>query len=131
MGFEPTTPTLRNFIAGITALPGLPLTCENVTRVYSFALAITWQYPRTYPLPYPRFLKLPKTPIEAIRTDALPYRPRANGAAAPPTQVGVAIMVTWMGFLSFASVVVGIIGATVGVIGVVIEIVTLATMGKK
>ena len=40
-------------------------------------------------------------------------------------------MVTWMELASFASLVVGIIGATVGVIGVVIEIVTLATRDKE
>ena len=36
-----------------------------------------------------------------------------------------------MELLTFALVVVGIVGSTVGVIGVVIEIVTLAMMGKK
>ena len=40
-------------------------------------------------------------------------------------------MVTWMELLTFALVVVGIVGSTVGVIGVVIQIVTLATKRKK
>ena len=40
-------------------------------------------------------------------------------------------MVTWMELLTFALVVVGIVGSTVGVIEVVILIVTLAKMGKK
>lgn len=40
-------------------------------------------------------------------------------------------MVTWMGLLTFALVVVGIVGSTVGVVEVVILIVTLAKMGKK
>ena len=40
-------------------------------------------------------------------------------------------MVTWMEFLTFALVVVGIGGSTVGVIGVVIQIVTLAAKRKK
>ena len=40
-------------------------------------------------------------------------------------------MVTWNEFLTFALVVVGIVGSTVGVIGVVIEIIKLAMVGKK
>ena len=40
-------------------------------------------------------------------------------------------MVTWMEFLTFTLVVVGIVGSTVGVVEAVILIVTLAKMGKK
>ena len=42
-----------------------------------------------------------------------------------------AVMVTWMELLTFALVVVGIVGSTVGVIRVVIQIVTLTAKRKK
>lgn len=57
-GILPCDPPLQILIAGVTAFTRLHLMWENAYCVNSFAPALTGQYPRTYPLPYPRFLKV-------------------------------------------------------------------------